>query len=196
MSLGVEVEVRPFAQSTLQHFRVQLVLHAKMRELFLHSLELAGRVACCVAGAYKWPRTRRPFWGAWQGYARYLAASLKGAVEIAWDEPTAREALLAEIVADATATAERAPRRAAISTLTRRAVRPVRAAPAVWPPGPLQHGAAFAPYRLLRQAVEHRLARLVPWGLRQARYMGRHKTAAQLILTAIVAHLTWILAAT
>ena len=28
-------------QSTLQHFRVQLVLHAQIRDLFLHSLELA-----------------------------------------------------------------------------------------------------------------------------------------------------------
>ena len=60
----------------------------------------------------------------------------------------------------------------------------------------LQHSAAFAPYRHLRQAVEHRLARLVQLGLRQARYLGRHKTAAQLYLTATVANLTRILAAT
>ena len=60
----------------------------------------------------------------------------------------------------------------------------------------LQHSAAFAPYRHLRQAVEHRLARLVQLGLRQARYIGRHKTAAQLYLTATVANLTRILAAT
>ena len=59
-----------------------------------------------------------------------------------------------------------------------------------------QHSAAFAPYRHLRQAVEHRLARLVQLGLRQARYLGRHKTAAQLYLTATVANLTRILAAT
>ncbi len=59
-----------------------------------------------------------------------------------------------------------------------------------------QHSAAFAPYHHLRQAVEHRLARLVQLGLRQARYFGRHKTAAQLYLTATVAHLTRILAAT
>ena len=61
---------------------------------------------------------------------------------------------------------------------------------------PFQHSAAFTPYRHLRQAVEHRLARLVQLGLRQARYLGRHKTAAQLYLTATVAHLTRILAAT
>ena len=40
-------------------------------------------------------------WAAGQGYARYLAASVKGTAEIDWDEPTAREAFLAEIVADA-----------------------------------------------------------------------------------------------
>ena len=40
-------------------------------------------------------------WAEEQGYARYLAASLKGTAEIDWDEPTAREAFLAEIVADA-----------------------------------------------------------------------------------------------
>ena len=40
-------------------------------------------------------------WAAGQGYVRYLAASLKGTAEIAWDEPTAREAFLVEIVADA-----------------------------------------------------------------------------------------------
>ena len=43
-----------------------------------------------------------------------------------------------------------------------------------------QHSAAFAGYRPLRQAL----------------YLGRHKTAAQLYLTATVANLTRILAAT
>ena len=33
-------------------------------------------------------------WAAEQGYARYLAASLKGTAEIDWDAPTAREALI------------------------------------------------------------------------------------------------------
>ncbi len=60
----------------------------------------------------------------------------------------------------------------------------------------LQHRAAFAPYCHLRQSVEHRLARLVQLGLRQARYLGRHKTAAQLYLTATGALLTRILPAT
>ena len=56
VALGVEVEVRPCAQSTQQHFRAQLVLHAQMRELFLGSLELAQvRAAACTC-----PWTRRP----------------------------------------------------------------------------------------------------------------------------------------
>jgi len=46
-------------------------------------------------------------------------------------------------------------------------------------------------YRL-RQAVEHRIARLMQLGLRQARYIGRSKTLFQLLLTATVANLTLI----
>ena len=46
-------------------------------------------------------------------------------------------------------------------------------------------------YRL-RQAVEHRIARLVQLGIRQARYFGHIKTLFQLQLTATVANLTLI----
>jgi hypothetical protein len=53
-----------------------------------------------------------------------------------------------------------------------------------------QQSDAFAPYRKLRQAVEHRLARLMQLGVRQARYFGRTKTLAQLLLAATVANLT------
>jgi Transposase DDE domain len=38
-----------------------------------------------------------------------------------------------------------------------------------------QRSGAFAPYRKLRQAAEHRLARLMELGMRQARYVGRTK---------------------
>lgn len=41
-----------------------------------------------------------------------------------------------------------------------------------------------------RQAVEHRLARLMQLGLRQARYFGRGKTKLQALLTATVANLS------
>ncbi len=56
----------------------------------------------------------------------------------------------------------------------------------------LQASPAHAPYRAWRQVVEHRLARLMQLGLRQARYRGRRKTEAQLLLTATVANLTRI----
>ena len=42
VALGIEVEDRPFAKSTLQVFRAQLILHDKVREVFESSLRLAG----------------------------------------------------------------------------------------------------------------------------------------------------------
>ncbi len=53
-----------------------------------------------------------------------------------------------------------------------------------------QASAAFEEVRHRRQTVEHRLARLVQLGLRQARYIGRAKTLFQLALAAAVANLT------
>lgn len=55
-----------------------------------------------------------------------------------------------------------------------------------------QHSPAFAEYRRRRQVVEHRLARLVQLGIRQARYFGRVKTRFQLLMAATVANLTLI----
>jgi hypothetical protein len=57
-----------------------------------------------------------------------------------------------------------------------------------------QHGAAFAAVRRRRQAAEHRLARLVQLGVRQARYVGRTKTLFQSLLAATVANLTLLAA--
>ena len=56
----------------------------------------------------------------------------------------------------------------------------------------MQASPAHAPYRAWRQVAEHRLARLMQLGLRQARYRGRLKTEAQLLLAATVANLTRI----
>ena len=50
--------------------------------------------------------------------------------------------------------------------------------------------------RARRQVVEHRLARLVQLGIRQARYVGRAKTLFQLLLAAAVANLTLLASAT
>ena len=55
-----------------------------------------------------------------------------------------------------------------------------------------QRSPAFAPYRRLRQVAEHRLARLMQLGVRQARYSGRTKTLCQLLLAATVANLTLV----
>ena len=41
MALGIEVEDRPFAKSTLQLFRARLILHQKVREMFERSLRFA-----------------------------------------------------------------------------------------------------------------------------------------------------------
>ena len=58
----------------------------------------------------------------------------------------------------------------------------------------LQHSEAFAGYRRWRVVVEHRLARLVQLGIRQARYFGRVKTRFQLYLADTVANLTLVAA--
>jgi hypothetical protein len=43
VALGVELETRPFAKSTLQEFRAQLILHDQTRTMFQRSLEHAKR---------------------------------------------------------------------------------------------------------------------------------------------------------
>ncbi len=56
----------------------------------------------------------------------------------------------------------------------------------------LQESPAFQEYRQMRPAAEHRLARLVQLGIRQARYFGRKKTLFQLLMAATVANLTLV----
>jgi hypothetical protein len=43
VALSVELDVRPFAKSTLQEFRAQLIVHDQTRALFQRSLEVAQR---------------------------------------------------------------------------------------------------------------------------------------------------------
>ena len=59
-----------------------------------------------------------------------------------------------------------------------------------------QAGPIGREHRARRQVVEHRIARLVQLGLRQARYFGRAKTLFQLLLAAAVANLTLLANAT
>lgn len=54
----------------------------------------------------------------------------------------------------------------------------------------LQANPAFTEARRRRQVVEHRIARLVQLGIRQARYFGRTKTLFQVCIAAAVANLT------
>ena len=56
----------------------------------------------------------------------------------------------------------------------------------------LQSSDDFGQYRQRRVVVEHRLARLVQLGMRQARYFGRTKTLFQLLMAAAVANLTLV----
>jgi hypothetical protein len=56
----------------------------------------------------------------------------------------------------------------------------------------LQQSEAFSEYRERRQVSEHRIARLVQLGIRQARYFGRLKTLFQVLLAATVANLTLV----
>jgi hypothetical protein len=57
-----------------------------------------------------------------------------------------------------------------------------------------QETEAFREDIRLRQAAEHRLARLVQSGIRKARYFGRVKTKWQLLLAAAVANLVLVAA--
>src|SRR5712692_8252947 len=43
VALGIELDVRPFAKSTFQEFRAQLIVHDQARAIFQQSLELAKR---------------------------------------------------------------------------------------------------------------------------------------------------------
>jgi Transposase DDE domain len=55
-----------------------------------------------------------------------------------------------------------------------------------------QRGPEFERFRKERQVVEHRIARLVQLGVRQARYVGRARTLFQVRMAATVANLTLI----
>ena len=135
VALGIEVEDRPFAKSTLQVFRAGLILHDKVREVFERSLKLAresgylkgkrmkvaldttnilGRGAVkdtynlLSDGIVRLVRALAQLrgisvgeWAKSQGYARYLASSVKGEAAIDWADRQARAALLAGIVEDA-----------------------------------------------------------------------------------------------
>ena len=113
----------PFAKSTLQLFRAQLILHEKVREVFESSLRLARqsgylkkrgmRVALdttyilgrgAVKDTYNLLAAVANIavgeWAEGQGYERYFGSSIKGEATIDWSDRKARAVLLAELVAD------------------------------------------------------------------------------------------------
>ena len=54
VALGIEIEERPFAKSTFQVFRAQLILHDKVREVFEQSLRLAREQGYLKRGRGMW----------------------------------------------------------------------------------------------------------------------------------------------
>lgn len=59
-----------------------------------------------------------------------------------------------------------------------------------------QRSSGFDEYRKQRQVIEHRIARMVQLGVRQARYFGRTKTLFQVLMAATVANLTLVMGKT
>ena len=63
MALRVEVDAKPFAQSTLQPFRTQLILHDQIQAVFLRNLELAREKGLLKGPALtSSPATDRGLW--------------------------------------------------------------------------------------------------------------------------------------
>ena len=112
--MDVEVRLtRGSRQSTLRHFRAQVVPPAQKEDLFRRRLELSRTRSLLQGRALQVALDTTPIWGRGavkdannllaDGSSQLLrtrAASLKGTAEIAWDAPTAREAFLAEIGVD------------------------------------------------------------------------------------------------
>ena len=67
VALGIEVEDRPFAKSTLQVFRAQLILHDKVREVFEGSLRLARESGYLKRRGMKVGAGHDQHPGAWRG---------------------------------------------------------------------------------------------------------------------------------
>jgi transposase len=135
VALGLELDEKLCAKSTLQLFRAKLVVHEQYGQIFEASV-----TACRRAGLLKRRKLdvaidTTPVLGrgavkdtynllsdqirtvvqeacalkGWeldavtseQGLSRHFSASLKGAVELDWDDPAARRALIGQVVADA-----------------------------------------------------------------------------------------------
>ena len=137
VALGVELAERPFAKSTLQEFRAQLVLHHEQRALFQRSLELAKRrgtfardrqvkvaldttnilgrgavkdtynlladgITLLARALARQAGEALAGWAEQQGYGRYVNdPSLKGSVELDWNDAEQRRGVLRAILRQA-----------------------------------------------------------------------------------------------
>ena len=135
VALGVAVDEKPFAKSTLQLFRAQLILHEKVRAVFQRSLQfgrqtgylkghqmkaaldtsyilgrgavkdtynlLADGIVQVVRALAALEDKKAEAWAKEQGLERYFGSSVKGEIDIDWDDEKARHAFLQAIVADA-----------------------------------------------------------------------------------------------
>jgi len=134
VALGIEIDTRPFAKSTLQCFRAQLVIHEGARAIFVRSLEYAkgrgqlrgrrmraaldtthilGRGAqedtynLIAEGIRMLSRELAKLqamqWESWlaeHNLTRYAEPSIKGAVEVDWDDAASREEFLRGLIGD------------------------------------------------------------------------------------------------
>ena len=179
VALGVAVDDRPFAKSTLQLFRAHLILHERVRAVFMRSIRFARET-----GYLKGHRMKAAFDTSYilgrgavkdtynlladgivqvvrflanldgkracgHGLEIYMGSSVKGEAAIDWDKEKGRRAFL-------------------------------------------KRSGAFGEYRWRRQVSEHCLARLLQLGIRQARYFSRLKTLFQVLIAATVTNLTLV----
>ena len=112
VALGIEVEDRPFAKSTLQLFRARLILHEKVRESasaretgYLKSrrmkVALDTTYTWCGEDTYNLLADGSQIVRCLGGSPGILGSSVKGDACIDWDDKKARAALLGRIVGDA-----------------------------------------------------------------------------------------------
>jgi len=135
VALGVDIEEKPFAKSTLQLFRAQLILHERVRAVFQRSLQFARqtgyvkrhRMKAALDTSYILGRgavkdtynlladgivqavralaaledKKAEVWAGEHGLERYFGSSIKGEVEVNWDDEKSRRIFLQGIVADA-----------------------------------------------------------------------------------------------
>ncbi len=135
VALGLELDEKLCAKSTLQLFRAKLVVHEQYGQIFEGSVTACRRQGLLKRRKLDVAIDTTPMLGrgavkdtynllsdqirtvvqeacalkGWepdavireQGLSRHFAASLKGSVELDWDDPAARRALVGQVVADA-----------------------------------------------------------------------------------------------